>query len=419
MPVSTAEPSSRQILDPSGKATVAALVVAAGRGTRLAAAADSLAPKQFLPIGGQPIIRRTIARLLASDAIDCVLPVIHTDDHALYDEAIAGLDTDPRLRQPVTGGATRQASVMNGLKALAGFAPDFVLIHDGVRPFVTPALVDDAIRRLRGGEAAVVAAVPVADTLKREAGAGRVGETVARAGLWAAQTPQGFSFQAILAAHLEAAAAGLEDFTDDAAIAEWAGLDVALSLGDPSNVKITTLADLKAAERRIKMEDLLHRADIRVGNGYDVHAFEPGEGVVLGGVVIPHDRKLKGHSDADVVLHALTDAVLGALGDGDIGQHFPPSETRWQGAASAQFLEFAISRLTARGGMIANLDATIVCEAPKIGPHREAIRASIARICAIPIDRVSVKATTTERLGFTGRKEGIATLATATIRLPI
>ncbi|MBA5776577.1 bifunctional 2-C-methyl-D-erythritol 4-phosphate cytidylyltransferase/2-C-methyl-D-erythritol 2,4-cyclodiphosphate synthase [Stappia sp. F7233] len=396
-----------------------AIVVAAGRGTRLARDAEQALPKQYLPLGGVAILRRTLDALLKSDLIDGVLPVIHPDDRMLYQSVVIGLEDEARLLHPVEGGATRQASVLAGLEALQPLAPGKVLIHDGARPFVTNAIIEDAVRMLDDGAKALVAAVPVTDTLKREDEAGNVGETVAREGLWAAQTPQSFDFPMILAAHRHAAKQGRVDFTDDAAIAEWAGYDVAISPGDTANFKITTKADLAAAEGRIRMEEIAALADIRVGNGYDVHAFEPGDTVILGGIGIPHDRKLKGHSDADVVLHALADAIFGALGDGDIGSHFPPSDPQWRGAASDIFLSFAADRVRARGGLISHLDATIVCEAPKIGPYREAMRIRIAEICRIAVDRVAVKATTSEKLGFTGRKEGIATLATATIRLPL
>lgn len=406
------------IPDIPGRLDTIVIVVAAGRGTRLAEGGESL-PKQYLPLGGVAILRRTIDALLASPSVDAVLPVIHPDDASLYRAAIAGLEHDPRLLAAAEGGTTRQNSVRNGLEALLPASPRRVLIHDGARPFVTPAMIEDAVGLLDRGAKALVAAVPVADTLKREGKAGKVGETVARNGLWAAQTPQSFDFPAILTAHRRAAESGLFDFTDDAAIAEWAGHDVAFSLGDPANVKITTKADLAAAERRTRMEDLAALADIRVGTGYDVHAFEPGDKVVLGGISIPHDRSLKGHSDADVLLHALADAIFGALGDGDIGHHFPPSDPKWRGAKSDIFLGFAADLVRQRGGMISHLDATIVCELPKIGPHREAMRKRIAEICRIEVGRVAVKATTSEKLGFTGRREGIAALATATVRLPL
>ncbi len=401
---------------PNQRITIA-LVVAAGRGLRASGAVDDV-PKQYRSIGGVAVLRRTVTALLAAARIDAVCVVINPASRTAYDAAMSGLVDDPRLMPPVAGGSTRQASVLAGLEALAPIAPRFVLIHDAARPFVTTAVVDDALARLEAGATALVAAVPVADTLKRSRDGKMVEATVARDGLWSAQTPQSFVFSEILKAHRAAAQAGRLDFTDDAAVAEWAGLSCGLSAGDPGNIKITTVADLAAADRRLTMEEAAKPQDVRVGTGYDVHAFAPGTAVVLGGLSIDHDRGLKGHSDADVVLHALTDALLGALAEGDIGQHFPPSDPRWKGAASDRFLQFAVDRVRARGGRIAHLDVTVVCEAPKIGPHRAAMRGSIAEICGLSVDRVSVKATTSERLGFTGRKEGIAALATATVALP-
>lgn len=356
--------------------------------------------------------------MLETGLVDAVLPVIHADDHALYEAAMGGELADTRVLTPVTGGKTRQISVLNGLQSLAGAPPEYVLIHDAARPFVTRHIVADAVAKLEEGASALIAAVPVADTLKRVDDSETVGTTIDRSGIWAAQTPQSFRYADILAAHQKAANAGRSDFTDDAAVAEWAGLNVRISAGSPGNTKITTPDDLATAERRILMDDWLKLGDIRTGTGYDVHAFEPGEKIILGGVEIPFDRKLKGHSDADVVLHAITDAIFGALGDGDIGHHFPPSDEQWKGAASDRFLKFAADRVAAKGGRIAHIDVTVVCEAPKIGPHRESMRRRIAEICHLPLSRVSVKATTSERLGFTGRQEGIAAMASATVRLP-
>jgi 2-C-methyl-D-erythritol 4-phosphate cytidylyltransferase/2-C-methyl-D-erythritol 2,4-cyclodiphosphate synthase len=261
-----------------------------------------------------------------------------------------------------------------------------------------------------------LAAEPVADTLKRAAPDGSIAETVDRTGLWRAQTPQGFDFATILALHRRAAAAGRDDFTDDAAIAEWAGVPVALVRGSAANSKITTSEDLVMADRllRAAAPDL----ETRTGSGFDVHRFASGDHVWLCGVCLPHSQRLDGHSDADVGLHALTDAILGALGDGDIGQHFPPSDERWRGAASSVFLADAARRVAERGGRIVNADVTLLCEAPRIGPHREAMRAAIASILGIDVERVAVKATTTEGLGFTGRREGIAAMATASVQLP-
>jgi len=261
--------------------------------------------------------------------------------------------------------------------------------------------------------------MPLVDTLKRVDTAGQIAATVDRAGLWRAATPQGFRYEPIRAAHAALAASGRTDCTDDAAVMEAAGHHVAMVACNEENIKLTTAADFDRAEAALAREAWAQLADIRVGTGYDVHALEPGDGVTLCGVFIAHSQRLRGHSDADVALHALTDAILGALGDGDIGQHFPPSDPRWRGAPSRIFLEDALARVTARGGRIAHCDVSIIAEAPKVGPHREAMRAAIADICGIGIDRVGVKATTNEGLGFAGRREGIAAIATATVRLPL
>ena len=291
-------------------------------------------------------------------------------------------------------------------------APDIVLIHDAARPFASAALAGRAIIAARQTGAAIPA-IAVTDTIKRVDDSGHVGETLERGTLRAVQTPQAFAFQSLLAAHRNAAAQGREDFTDDAALVEWAGIRVATFAGEPGNIKITSPEDFMRAEA-MSMAQL---GDVRTGNGIDVHAFGPGDHVIIAGIRIPHSQALTGHSDADVGLHALTDALLGALADGDIGSHFPPSDPQWRGASSDRFLAFAVERVAARGGRISHLDLTIVCETPKIGPHRDAMRASIARIAGIDIGRVAVKATTSERLGFTGRGEGIAAYASATVRL--
>jgi 2-C-methyl-D-erythritol 4-phosphate cytidylyltransferase/2-C-methyl-D-erythritol 2,4-cyclodiphosphate synthase len=385
--------------------SVAAVVVAAGRGLR----AGGNVPKQYRVIDGEPVIRPSLRLYVEHAGIAAVQPVIHPDDESLFAEAAAGLNVLP----PVTGGATRQASVHAGLEALVERQPDIVLVHDAARPFASPALVSRAIAAATA-TGATVPALPVTDTVKRIHGSGQVIETLDRATLRVVQTPQAFNFAALLGAHRLAIAQGRDAFTDDAALAEWAGLRVTTFEGEPTNVKLTVDADFAraAAERATLL------ADIRTGTGFDVHGFGDGDHVALGGIHIPHDRGLIGHSDADVALHALTDAILGALADGDIGMHFPPSDPQWRGAASDRFLAFAVERVRAPGGQIAHLDLTIICEAPRIGPHRDAMRARIAQIAGIGIDRVAVKATTTEKLGFTGRREGIAAMATATIRLP-
>jgi len=383
---------------------VAAVVVAGGRGLR----AGGDLPKQYRTLGTAPVLRQSLAIFANHTEIRWVQPVIHRDDGALYVEAAAGLGLLP----PTFGGATRQASVRAGLEALAAHHPAIVLVHDAARPFASSALVSRAITAAAQG--AAIPSVPMTDTIKEVDAAGHVVRTLDRTALRGIQTPQAFSFDALLAAHRRAHAAGREDFTDDAALAEWAGMTVGVFDGEASNLKLTTADDFAQAEAR----ELAALGDIRTGSGYDVHAFADGDHVWLGGIRIAHERGVTGHSDADVGLHALVDAILGALADGDIGAHFPPSDPQWKGASSDRFLKFAVERVAGRGGRVVHLDLTIVCEAPKIGPHRDAMRARIAEIAGISIDRVGVKATTSEKLGFIGRREGIAAMATATIRLP-
>lgn len=378
-----------------------ALIAAAGRGAR----AGGGTPKQYRRLGGIAVLRWSAELFKRHPRVSHVRVVIHPEDRALYDAAVAGLDLLP----PVEGGATRQESVRRGLESLAQLAPEAVLVHDAARPFADAAAVGavlDAIERTPGA----IVAVPVADTLKRADGT-LVAGTVGRAGLWRAQTPQGFRFADILAAHRQAAAT---DLPDDAAVAEQAGLAVSLVAGSEANAKITTEDDLRRAERIAAA-----MFETRVGSGFDVHAFGPGDHVWLCGVRVPHSHGLVGHSDADVALHALTDALLGALGAGDIGQHFPPGDERWRGAPSERFLAHAAALVAGRGGRIAHADVTIVCERPKVGPHRAAMVARLAEILALEPARCSVKATTTEGLGFTGRREGIAAQAVATVRLPL
>ncbi len=382
-----------------------ALIVAAGRGSRL----GGEIPKQYLPIAGQALLRYSLDTLVNHPSIDAVRLVIHPDDRKLYDQAIAGY----ALAEPVAGGATRQQSVLNGLESLASQAPDRVLIHDGARPFLDRGTVDRVLAALDKVPGAI-AALPVADTVKRASGDHAITHTIDRQGLWRAQTPQGFRFADILKAHQ--AQAGRE-LTDDAAVAEQSGLKVAVVEGSEDNFKVTTREDLARAERRL-VGGAASDYEYRTGNGFDVHAFEPGDGVWLCGVKVPFTAKLKGHSDADVALHALTDAILGAIGAGDIGQHFPPSDPQWKGANSAQFIKHAADIVMQRGGMITHLDVTVICERPKLGPHRDSMTAKLAEILGIAPHRVSVKATTTENLGFTGRGEGIAAIASATVRLP-
>jgi 2-C-methyl-D-erythritol 4-phosphate cytidylyltransferase/2-C-methyl-D-erythritol 2,4-cyclodiphosphate synthase len=383
----------------------AAILVAAGRGLRAGAGG----PKQYRVIGGQTVIYRAMQAFCDHPQVFAVQPVVNPDDSAMFNEAARGL----RHEAPVAGGATRQASVHAGLEALAAQRPDIVLIHDAARPFVSSAVISRAIEAAKRTGAAVPT-VAVTDTIKQVGAAGNVEATPDRATLRIAQTPQAFRFDVILEAHRRAAREGRSDFTDDAAIAEWAGLTVATFEGDPANMKLTTPEDFVREEARLGAM----LGDIRTGTGYDVHAFGDGDHVMICGVRVPHNRGFLAHSDGDVGLHALVDAILGALADGDIGSHFPPSDAKWKGASSDRFLKYAIDRVTARGGRIANLEVTLICERPKIGPLRDTMRARIAEISGIDVSRIAVKATTSERLGFTGREEGIAATASATIRLP-
>ena len=378
-----------------------ALIVAAGRGHRLG---GSL-PKQYLPLAGQPVLRHTVKRFLAHPAVDAVRVVIHPDDRDLYNQAVGDLG----LGAPIAGGATRQDSVRLGLEALSKDAPDLVLIQDAARPFIAPATIDAVLAALEC-HAGAIPALPVADTLKRADGP-RIAATVPRDGLYRAQTPQGFRLAHILAAHR--ALAG-QELTDDASLLEAAGQMVALVPGTEENFKITTAEDMMRAETLLGAG-----FETRSASGFDVHRFaEGGDHVMLCGVPVPHERGLEGHSDADVGLHALTDALLGCIAAGDIGQHFPPTDPQWKGASSDRFLAHAAGLVAAKGGRIVHVDVTLICERPKIGPHREAMTARIADILGLAADRVSVKATTTEQLGFTGRREGIAAQAMATVELP-
>ncbi len=384
-------------------AFVAAVVLAAGRGLR----SGGGLPKQYRSLGDQSVIRLSLRRFLSHPEVGCVQPVIHPDDAPLYETAIAGLE----LPKPVAGGSSRQDSVLAGLSALEALKPDLVLVHDAARPFASAELLTRAIAAAKASGAAIPA-LPVTDTVKSVDAAGAIVATLDRAGLRIVQTPQAFAFDPLLAAHRRAAAGGRHDFSDDAALAEWAGLRVTTFAGEVGNVKLTTPEDFARAGLSA------NALETRSAMGFDVHAFGPGDHVMLGGLCIPHSRALAGHSDADVALHAAVDAILGAIADGDIGAHFPPGDPQWRGATSDIFLRFAVERLAARGGEIVHLDLTIVCEEPRIGPHRDAMRARIAAIAGIDLDRVAVKATTSEGLGFTGRGEGIVAYATATVRLP-
>ena len=379
-----------------------ALVVAAGRGTRLGGAQ----PKQYLPLAGRPLLRHSLETLARHPRIGETRVVFHPDDRDLYDEAVAGLDLLP----PVPGGAARQDSVRLGLESLEPLAPARVLIHDAARPFLDAALIDRVLDALDDAPGAIPA-LPVSDTLKRGS-AGLIAATLDRTALYRAQTPQGFRFDAILKAHR--AAAG-QELPDDAAVAERAGMGVRLVAGSEDNLKVTRQEDFAHAERLIAAG----AGEFRTGQGFDVHAFGPGDHLWLCGLKLAHSQGLVGHSDADVGLHALTDAILGALGAGDIGMHFPPGDARWRDAPSHLFLRHAAELVRQARGGIVHVDVTIICEAPRIGPHRAAMIARIAEILGIPATRVSVKATTTEGLGFTGRGEGMAAQAVATLRLPV
>jgi 2-C-methyl-D-erythritol 4-phosphate cytidylyltransferase/2-C-methyl-D-erythritol 2,4-cyclodiphosphate synthase len=383
----------------------AALILAAGRGTR----ARGPQPKQYAAVAGVPVLAHALRAFLAHPDIAHVGVAIAQQDEALYRSAVAGLASG-KLLSPIGGGPTRQASVANGLRALGAHLPDRVLIHDAARPFVTRDIIDRVLGALAQSPGAI-AALPLADTLKEAGPGGQIKATVDRAHLWRAQTPQGFRFADILAAHARARAAGLEDMTDDAAVAEWAGLPVALVLGSAANIKLTTPEDFAMAELAAG------GPDVRVGQGFDVHRLVAGDHVWLCGVRLAHTQALEGHSDADVALHALTDALLGAIGAGDIGQHFPDLDPRWRGAASAIFVGEALRLVRARGGKIGNVDVTLLCEAPRIAPYRDAMRGRIAELLELEEARVSVKATTTEGLGFAGRREGIAAMATAMVIL--
>ena len=382
----------------------AVLIVAAGSGDRF----GGTIPKQYHELAGMPILRRSVLAFQGHPCIGSpILVVINPAHRARYDAAVAGLG----LPEPVAGGATRQDSVRLGLEAMAQGPdrPRFVMIHDAARPLIDAATIT-AVRKALNGAAGAIAAKPLVDTLKRGEGE-TITDTIDRRNLWQAHTPQAFVFDDILAAHRAAAGAQL---TDDAAVAEKAGMTVTLVPSNPDNMKITNPDDLDRAARLLGQSF----SDVRTGLGFDVHRLIPGDAIILCGITISHDRKLEGHSDADVVLHAVTDALLGALGAGDIGHYFPPSDPQWKGRDSAHFLRHAVRLVSERGGFISHVDATLMCERPRIGPHREAMARRLAELLEVTSDRVSIKATTTERLGFTGREEGIAAQAIATVRLP-
>jgi 2-C-methyl-D-erythritol 4-phosphate cytidylyltransferase/2-C-methyl-D-erythritol 2,4-cyclodiphosphate synthase len=380
----------------------AALIVAAGSGERFGGSI----PKQYQDLAGMPILRRSVLAFLNHPHIDQVQVVISPAHRDLYDKAVADLG----LPEPVIGGATRQDSVRLGLEALEkNNKPERVMIHDAARPLIDAATITN-VRKALDKDGGAIAAKPLVDTLKRGNGI-NIETTIDRNNLWQAHTPQAFHFDAILSAHRATIGAQL---TDDAAVAEKAGMNVTLVLSNPDNMKITNPDDLDRAARLLGH----NFGDIRTGMGFDVHRLVPGTEIFLCGVAIPHDRKLDGHSDADVGLHALVDAILGAMSAGDIGKHFPPSDPQWKGKDSAHFVRHAVRMVSERGGFISHVDITMMCENPRIGPHRDAMVKRVAELLEMPIDRVSVKATTTERLGFTGREEGIAAQAVATLRFP-
>lgn len=384
------------------------VVVAAGRGERMGASAEG--PKQYRRIGDTPIIRQSLQRILAWPRSDKVVIVIHPDDVALCEKAIAGLKGLERV-STVFGGKTRQESTLLGLKALASGDPEKVMIHDAVRPFIDDALLDRVAAPVLDGHPGAIPALAVADTLKRGLQGNIVG-TVDRQSLFAAQTPQAFDFKTILNAHEQAAHASNPHFTDDASILEWAKIPVRLAEGTTDNIKITLRRDLEIANERMSKRMV---PDVRCGNGYDVHQLVEGDGVTLCGIFIKHEKSLSGHSDADVALHALTDALLATCGAGDIGDHFPPSDPQWKGCASSVFLRHAAKIVRDHGGRITNADVSIIAERPKVGPHRDEMRKNLSDMLEIELERCSVKATTNEKIGFAGREEGIAAIATATV----
>lgn len=393
--------------------SIGIVIVAAGRGERAGSPQDG--PKQYRRIGGRPVIAHTLQQFVTWPRRGPIVVVIHPEDEALYAAATARLEGSADIITTF-GGETRQRSVHEGLKALSGTDATHVMIHDAARPFVDHDMLDRVAAALEGGHEGVLPAMPVTDTLKRGGPEGLVHETVPRAGLYAAQTPQSFMLSAIRLAHEKAAALRREDFTDDASIAEWAGLPVALVEGSVDNVKLTVKRDIAMADEKLSRNALPDGIpDVRTGNGYDVHQLEPGDGVTLCGVFIPHDFRLSGHSDADVALHALTDALLATCGAGDIGDHFPPSDMQWRGAASKIFLVHAAKIVREHGGTITNADISLIAEAPKVAPHRLAMRENLSAFLGISLDRCSVKATTNEKMGFVGRREGIAAIATATV----
>jgi 2-C-methyl-D-erythritol 4-phosphate cytidylyltransferase/2-C-methyl-D-erythritol 2,4-cyclodiphosphate synthase len=388
--------------------TVAAVIVAGGSGLR----AGGEKPKQYQMIGGKPVIWWTCRAFLDHPGVDHVQVVIGEDHGPMFAECVAGLVLPP----PVTGGSTRQESCRAGVEAVERHRPDKILIHDAARPFVSQDLISHVIAWLERYPA-VIPGLPVAETLKFAPG-GIVSRTIERAGMWTAQTPQGFAYGEILAAHRKAQSEATANLTDDASVAEHAGIAISMIPGRLENRKLTTAEDIAIADRDMTARQFAQLSDIRVGQGIDIHPFAAGDSVTLCGVAIPHTQKLRGHSDADVAMHALADAILGAIGEGDIGTHFPPSDAQWQGAPSRIFVARAVELLEARRGLIAHADITILAETPKIAPHVAAMKAVLGPLLRLAPDRIAIKATTMERLGAIGRSEGIMACATVTVRLP-
>jgi 2-C-methyl-D-erythritol 4-phosphate cytidylyltransferase/2-C-methyl-D-erythritol 2,4-cyclodiphosphate synthase len=391
-----------------GTMTVAAVIVAGGSGLR----AGGERPKQYQLIGGKPVIWWTCRAFLGHPAVGHVQAVIGTGHEEMFAAATEGLEMAP----PVIGGATRQDSCRIGIEAVARHKPAKVLIHDAARPFAAPDLIGDVVSWLDRFPA-VVPGLPVAETLKFAPG-GIVTRTVDRAAIWSAQTPQGFHYDSIVSAYRKAEAEKTQNLTDDASVAEQAGIAVAMIPGRLENRKLTTAEDIRIADQNMTASQYQSLPDVRVGQGIDIHPFWEGTAVTLCGIVIPHSHSLKGHSDADAAMHALTDAILGAIGEGDIGVHFPPSDPQWKGVASRVFLAKAIALLEDKGGRLANADITILAEAPKIAPHVPAMKDYLSPLLRLGHDRIAIKATTTERLGAIGRREGIMAFATVTVRLP-
>lgn len=394
--------------------TIAALIVAAGRGTR---AGTGEVPKQYVEIAGRPLLAHTLGFFLGDPRISYVKVVRRVEDAHYYRQAIMTWNTDPRLLPEAIGGKERQDSVRLGLSALDNFKIDFVLIHDAARPFLSRDMLDRLLEKMETSSGAILAS-KVTDTLKKADRQDIVSTTVPRENLWRAETPQAFRYKEILEIHRSAERSKLLNFTDDAALAEWAGMPIALVDSGGGNLKITTPADFDVAETRLRGSmQTPFVPDIRTGQGFDVHRFKPGDHVWICGVKIAHSQGIDAHSDGDVGLHALTDALLGTIADADIGAHFKNSDQRWRGASSELFVRDARRRIENAGGRISNVDLTILCEAPRIGPHRDEMRGRMSDMLGIAPGRISVKATTTETLGFTGRREGLAALATATVIL--